>query len=45
MYNEKQVEYNDMLARCNEQLKIDKSSNDSDSTQELQSPLKTLPTK
>jgi len=44
MYKEKQGEYNELMANCNEQLKNDKNTNDSaDTTQDLQCPPKTLP--
>lgn len=42
IYKEKQSEYNELMSKCNEQLKSDESSNDS-SAQNLQCPLKTLP--
>ncbi|XP_026810785.1 uncharacterized protein LOC113552228 [Rhopalosiphum maidis] len=42
-YKEKQGEYNELMARCNEQLENDKNTNDSDTTQDLQCPSKTLP--
>uniref|UniRef100_A0A2H8TRL4 Nesprin-1 n=1 Tax=Melanaphis sacchari TaxID=742174 RepID=A0A2H8TRL4_9HEMI len=42
-YKEKQGEYNELIAACNEQLKSDENTNDSDTTQDLQCPSKTLP--
>jgi len=43
IYKEKQGEFDDLMVRCDKQLKNDESSNSSDSNQDLQSPLKTLP--
>lgn len=43
MYKDKQGEYNELMARYNEQLKSNKSPNDPDTAQDLQCPSKTLP--
>jgi len=43
MYKEKQEEYNELMAHCNEHLQTDKNTNDSDTTQDLQCPSMTLP--
>jgi len=43
MYKEKQGEYNELMSNCDEQIKNDKNTNDSDTTQDLQCPSKTLP--
>lgn len=43
LYKEKQSVYNELMTKCDEQLKNDRSSSDLDGSSDLQSQLKTLP--
>lgn len=43
IYKENQGQYNELITKCNDQLKADKSSNNSDTIQDIQCQLNTLP--